>query len=91
MTVQEMTDAVLKPLKEHPMNFSTGENMKPSTFDDGDIVTLPVPSHSATSALHSLMRDWERDRVVDEDESETELMVLLSGMVGLSDSAGSDA
>ena len=67
-------------------------NMITSTFDDNEILLLPVPSDRSASALRCLMRDWERDGVVDEDESETaELMVLLSGMVSVSDPTASDA
>jgi hypothetical protein len=66
-------------------------NMITSTFDDNEILPLPVPSDRSASALRCLARDWERDGVVDEDESETELMVLLSGMVSVSDPTASDA
>ena len=66
-------------------------NMITSTFDDNEILPLPVPSDRSASALRYLMRDWERDGEVDEDESETELMVLLSGMVSVSDPKASDA
>ena len=68
-------------------------NMITSTFDDNEILPLAVPSDRSESALRCLMRDWERDEVVDEDESETEteLMVLLSGMVSVSDPTASDA
>jgi hypothetical protein len=62
-----------------------------STFDDNEILPLPVPSDRSAAALRSLMRSWERDGVVDEEESETELMVLLSGMVSVSDPTLSDA
>jgi hypothetical protein len=65
-------------------------NMITSTFDDNEILPLPVPSGRSAAALRFLMRDWERDGVVDEGESESELMVLLSGMVSVSD-ATSDA
>jgi len=34
------------------------------------------------SALQSLMRMWEQETPAEEEESETELMVMLSGMVG---------
>ena len=66
-------------------------NMITSTFDDHETLPLRVGGNRPTSALRSLMRDWERDGVVEEDESETELMVLLSGMVGASDPATGDA
>jgi hypothetical protein len=65
-------------------------NMITSTFDDNEILPLPVPSGPSAAALRFLMRDWERDGAVDEGESERELMVLLSGMVSVSD-ATSDA
>jgi hypothetical protein len=73
-------------------NFNALEtNMITSTFDDDEILSLAVPSDRSAAALRCLMRDWERDGVVDEDESETELMVLLSGMVSVSDPTASDA
>jgi hypothetical protein len=40
---------------------------------------ISAPGRTAT-ALQSLMREWERE-AIDEEESETELMVMLSGMV----------
>jgi len=64
--------------------------MTTSTFDDNEILQLAVPSDRPESALRCLMRDWERDGVVDEDESETELMVLLSEMVRVSNPTASD-
>jgi hypothetical protein len=36
----------------------------------------------ARTALESLMQMWEQDHVQEEPESEAELMVMLSGMVG---------
>jgi len=66
-------------------------NMNTSTFDDNEILSIPAPSDRSTAALRSLMRDWERDGALDEDDSETELMVLLSGMVNASDPRMSDA
>lgn len=42
-----------------------------------------VASSRNAAALQSLMQDWAHERV-DEEESETELMVMLSGMVGAS-------
>jgi hypothetical protein len=62
-----------------------------STFDDNEILPLSVPGGRSAAALRFLMRDWELDGVVDEDESETELMVLLSEMVSVSDPAPIDA
>ena len=56
-----------------------------TTFDDNEIFPLLVPSGQSAAALRYLMRDWERDGAVDEGESESELMVLLSGMVSVSD------
>jgi hypothetical protein len=66
-------------------------NMITSTTDNNEILPLPVPSDRSAAALRCLMRDWEQDVVVDEDESETDLMVLLSGMVSLSYPTLSDA
>ena len=40
---------------------------------------ISAPGRTAT-ALHSLMQEWERE-AIDEEESEAELMVMLSGMV----------
>jgi hypothetical protein len=51
-------------------------------------MTTNVISHSAiqsasrtATALRSLMQIWEEDLATEEGESETDLMVLLSGMV----------
>jgi hypothetical protein len=44
-----------------------------------------VPVHAVgrtAAALRSLMHSWEEETVVEDTESETELMVMLSGMVG---------
>jgi len=65
-------------------------NMITSTFDENEMLPLPVPGGRSAAALRYLMRVWERDGAVDEGESESELMVLLSGMVNVSD-ATSDA
>lgn len=55
--------------------------MTTATFDSNVILhPTPAGSRSAT-ALRSLMQSWEQEGAIDEDESETELMVLLSGMV----------
>jgi hypothetical protein len=62
-----------------------------STFDDNKILPLPVPGGRSAAALRFLMEDWERDGAIDEVESESELMVLLSGMVSVSDPTPSDA
>jgi hypothetical protein len=66
-------------------------NIITPTPDDMDIFPFQVPSDRSAARLRSLMRDWDRDGIVDEDESETELMVLLSGMVSVSDPRSSDA
>jgi hypothetical protein len=42
---------------------------------------LPAAMH-APSALRSLMQMWEQDDASDHSESEADLMVMLSGMVG---------
>ena len=39
------------------------------------------PGRNAT-ALKLLMQAWEQDAVAEEEENESELMVMLSGMVG---------
>ena len=44
-----------------------------------------VPVHAAgrtAAALRSLMHSWEEETVVEDAESEADLMVMLSGMVG---------
>jgi hypothetical protein len=42
-----------------------------------------APSRQAKpSALRSLIQMWEEEPQTDEEDSETELMVALSGMVG---------
>ena len=42
-----------------------------------------APATRTASALQSLMRMWEQETPAEEgEESETELMVMLSGMVG---------
>ena len=44
---------------------------------------LPAqPVGRTATALRSLMQIWEQEAVTDETESESELMVMLSGMVG---------
>jgi hypothetical protein len=43
---------------------------------------ISAPGRNAT-ALQVLMQEWERE-TVEEEESETELMVMLSGMVSAS-------
>jgi len=45
-------------------------------------IAQPAQAHSrSAAALRSLMQAWEQEGAVEESESETELMVLLSGMV----------
>jgi hypothetical protein len=39
-------------------------------------------STAKPTALQSLMRMWEEETAVEEEDSESELMVMLSGMVG---------
>jgi len=44
---------------------------------------LPIQAAGRTAAaLRSLMHSWEEEAVVEDTETETELMVMLSGMVG---------
>jgi hypothetical protein len=40
------------------------------------------PVTAKPTALRSLMQMWEEEAAVEEHESETDLMVMLSGMVG---------
>ena len=50
---------------------------------DSNVFAHPAQAAGRTAtALRSLMQDWEQEAVVEEEESETELMVVLSGMVG---------
>jgi hypothetical protein len=65
-------------------------NMITSGFDDNEILPVTVRGHRSAVALRSLMREWQREGIVDEGESETELMVLLSGMVSTSDPTAGD-
>ena len=44
---------------------------------------IPTVAHSRRAALLSLMNFYEQDVTDDAAESETELMVLLSGMVAV--------
>jgi hypothetical protein len=53
------------------------EPLLPESF----VPELPAASR-ARGALHSLMRMWEQPDSADDGESEVELMVMLSGMVG---------
>ena len=60
-------------------------------FEETDMSTavlnaqiLVHPAHAAgrtATALRSLMQAWEQEAAPDEEESEAELMVLMSGMV----------
>ena len=55
--------------------------MTTATFDS-NVISHPARADSrSAAALRSLMQSWEEEVAADEDESETELMVLLSGMV----------
>ncbi len=55
--------------------------MTTATFD-GDVILQPARSgNRSATALRFLMQSWEQEVATDEDESEAELMVLLSGMV----------
>ena len=42
---------------------------------------ISAPGRTA-AALETLMQDWERETAAEEEESETDLLVMLSGMVG---------
>jgi hypothetical protein len=47
--------------------------------------TFALPANTlgrTATALRSLMQIWEQEAVTDDEESESELMVALSGMVG---------
>ena len=47
-----------------------------------NVIHHPVRTGTrSATALRSLMQSWEEEVATDEEESETELMVLLSGMV----------
>jgi hypothetical protein len=65
--------------------------MTTATFDSDGFLPLQGSMRRSAAALRSLMRDWEQEATADEDESETELMVLLSGMVSLDVPTLSDA
>lgn len=50
-----------------------------------ETVVFPHPAEvvgRTAAALRSLMQSWEQEVAVEEEESEAELMVMLSGMVG---------
>jgi hypothetical protein len=55
--------------------------MTTATFDSNVIPHPARAGRRTATALRSLMHSWEEEAVTDEEESETELMVLLSGMV----------
>jgi len=80
-----LLDRRRKEPSHDPQPESTGDDMITSTLHDNEILPLQVPCGRLAAALRYLMQDWERDEVVDEGESESELMVLLSGMVSVSD------
>ena len=55
--------------------------MTTATFDS-NVIPHPARADSrSAAALRSLMQSWEEEVAADEEESETDLMVLLSGMV----------
>jgi hypothetical protein len=56
-------------------------NMTTATFESNAIPHPARAGSRSAAALRSLMQSWEDEAASDEDESETELMVLLSGMV----------
>ena len=50
-----------------------------------ELTAYPRPAEvvgRTAAALRSLMQSWEHEGAADEEESEAELMVMLSGMVG---------
>jgi hypothetical protein len=55
--------------------------MTTATFDSNVIPHSARAGSRSATALRSLMQSWEQEVAADEEESETELMVLLSGMV----------
>ncbi len=55
--------------------------MTTATFDSSVIPNPARGDSRSAAALRSLMQSWEQEEATDEEESETELMVLLSGMV----------
>ncbi len=72
-----------RPMTAIPNALET--NMISSTLDDTEFLSPRVSGGRSAAALRFLMRDWERDGVVDDGGSESELMELLSEMVGASD------
>ena len=55
--------------------------MTTATFEANVIAHPARGARRSAAALRSLMQAWEQEVAGDEEESETELMVLLSGMV----------
>jgi hypothetical protein len=55
--------------------------MTTATFDSNLIPHTARPGSRSAAALRSLMQAWEQEVPGDEEERETELMVLLSGIV----------
>lgn len=64
---------------------ATETNMISSTLDETEFLSPRVSGGRSAAALRFLMRDWERDGLVDDGESESELMELVCGMVSASD------
>ena len=56
--------------------------MSTATVTLNDLVPEFPGASRARSALQSLMQMWEQEHAAEEPESETDLMVMLSGMVG---------
>lgn len=57
--------------------------LAPDLLLPGFAAPAAAPSRQVKpSALRSLIQMWEEEPQTDEEESETELMVALSGMVG---------
>ncbi len=65
--------------------------MTTATFESNVIPRLARGDSRSAAALRSLMQSWEQEEATDEEESETELMVLLSGMVSPDISSLGDA
>jgi hypothetical protein len=65
-----------------PTTHPEEDNMSTATLSlDPFVPELPAATR-ASGALRSLMQMWEQEHVQDEAESEADLMVMLSGMVG---------
>jgi hypothetical protein len=66
-------DVSINPLSKEPI-------MTPAVLDLPSF-QRPISARGRTATgLQSLMQEWERE-AIDEEESEAELMVMLSGMV----------